>query len=145
VWRPSMTSNLEKPKKNASLRSISVTRTASESVSDRRVASSRPANPAPRIRTCRLMRPDPMSSCGPRSRAAPVVDPVAGRVEPDRAHHGRRLVDDVLVDVVVDRHGDRAAVTEADGHAGDAVGDERDLAHGRAGPVGGRIALRGAR
>src|SRR5438445_734460 len=51
-WRPSITSSLEKPKKNESLRSISVTRTASAILSESRVASSNPPNPAPRIRTC---------------------------------------------------------------------------------------------
>jgi len=50
--RPSITSSLEKPKTNESLRSSSVTRTASASVSDSRFASSRPPNPAPRMRTC---------------------------------------------------------------------------------------------
>src|SRR3954468_16651759 len=49
--RPSITSSLEKPKKNESLRSISVTRTASAIVSERRVASSSPAKPAPRTST----------------------------------------------------------------------------------------------
>src|SRR5258706_47004 len=52
-----MTSSFEKPKLNESFWSTSVTRTSSASVSESRVASSRPAKPAPRIRTCRLATP----------------------------------------------------------------------------------------
>jgi len=45
-------SSFENPKVNESFRSRSVTRTSSASESESRVASSRPAKPAPRIRTC---------------------------------------------------------------------------------------------
>ena len=45
---------LREAEKNESLRSIKVTSTASEAVSDRRVASSSPPKPAPRITTCRF-------------------------------------------------------------------------------------------
>src|SRR6266571_139088 len=45
-------SSFEKPNVNESFRSISVTRASSASESERRLASSRPPNPAPRITTC---------------------------------------------------------------------------------------------
>src|SRR6266566_6835444 len=49
--RPNMTSSLEKPKMNPSLRSISTTSTASPNSVDNLVVSSRPPNPAPRTTT----------------------------------------------------------------------------------------------
>src|ERR1700759_5161702 len=70
VSRPSITSSLEKPKKKASLRSISVTRTASALVSERRLASSSPPNPAPRITTFLLAGSHPtLRRRGPRGGA----------------------------------------------------------------------------
>jgi len=45
-------SSFENPNVNEAFRSRSVTRTSSASESESRVASSRPAKPAPRIRTC---------------------------------------------------------------------------------------------
>src|SRR5438132_5298436 len=45
-------SSFENPNVNESFRSISVTRTSPASESERRLASSRPAKPAPRITTC---------------------------------------------------------------------------------------------
>src|SRR5689334_15207905 len=47
-----MTSSFEKPKTNASLLSIRVTSIPAPNVSDRRVLSSRPPKPAPRMTTC---------------------------------------------------------------------------------------------
>src|SRR2546423_1927364 len=75
-----MTSSFEKPKTNASFLSISVTRTLSATVSDSRVASSRPANPAPRITTRRWLgvtvgEATPLTPATSRSRALTAADP----------------------------------------------------------------------
>src|SRR2546423_9770671 len=75
-----MTSSFEKPKTNASFLSISVTRTLSATVSDSRVASSRPANPAPRIPTRRWLdamvgEATPPTTATSRSRALTAADP----------------------------------------------------------------------
>ena len=64
-WRPSITSSFEKPKKNESLRSSNVTSTASDAVSDKRVASSSPPKPAPRISTCRFIARSYLALHGP--------------------------------------------------------------------------------
>src|SRR5204862_8011864 len=49
---PKRMSSFENPNVNESFWSISVTRTTSGTESDRRLASSKPPNPAPRITTC---------------------------------------------------------------------------------------------
>src|SRR5690348_799470 len=62
--RPKRMSSFEKPNVNESFWSISVTSTSSATESDSRLASSNPANPAPRITTCFFTRED-LTPSGP--------------------------------------------------------------------------------
>src|SRR3954451_12109176 len=127
--RPSITSSLEKPKKNASWRSSSVTRTVSPIVSESRVASSSPAKPAPRIRTCRFMGAPAYPPVTPRTgpRAASVAGGDAGGDDPrgcrsdDRARGGGVLAGE-RVQVALDERAEALGVVagEADGLGGGA-------------------------